>query len=725
MVQQLTDLQQKGLYDPSFEHDNCGIGAIIDIEGRKSHRLLHDALSIVENLEHRAGKDAEGKTGDGVGILTQIPHRFFSKILLKDNIKLPEERKYGVGMFFFPQNDLAMRQAKSLFEVIVRKSGLSIIAWRKVDTDPSVLGHRARDCMPEIYQVFINRPASVKDDLDYDRMLYIIRREFEQSNINTYIPSLSCRTIVYKGMFLVGQLRTFFTDLMDPDYETAIAMVHSRFSTNTAPSWNRAHPNRFIVHNGEINTIRGNVNWLNARESKAKSPFFPDMEKVFPVVDDSGSDSAMFDNCLEYLMMTGHSLAHAMVTMIPEPWEKDPSMSQEKQDFYRYQTFMMEPWDGPAAICFCDGTVIGGMLDRNGLRPARYYVTKDDRVVLSSEAGAVPVAPEMVLYKGRLEPGRIFLVNTAEQRIVEDEEIKHLLATSHPYGDWCREHIIEIDRLVAERGSGINDRFVPFDLKEQQTLYRTLDAAEAGAVAAINGTFYNMKQGGSVCYLQIDGAVSDTTKGSNMQLRANGAVVIRNGKLSVEPWNQEKEQTFRSKYLPSSQSHNSQSARSHNSQSAASATKSAAGDRVSVMATMPLLVQDGHPVEILLNKGFSDKRHPRSVIFEKDGRVCLMVIDGRSKGNASGMTLDEVQTYILSIDGGKGCTSAVNLDGGGSSTLWISTSAFSSQPGTLSFDSSSPTQFSDTGVLNHPSDNGKFDHKGERSVANSIIVLRK
>ena len=272
----------------------------------------------------------------------------------------------------------------------------------------------------------------------------------------------------------------------------------------------------------------------------------------------------------------------------------------------------------------------------------------------------------------------------------------------------------------------IDPRKYRFSVLDHKSLKRTSEAAaEAGAVAAINGTFYNMKQGGSVCYLQIDGAVSDTTKGSNMQLRANGAVVIRNGKLSVEPWNQEKEQTFRSKYLPSSQSHNSQSARSHNSQSAASATKSAAGDRVSVMATMPLLVQDGHPVEILLNKGFSDKRHPRSVIFEKDGRVCLMVIDGRSKGNASGMTLDEVQTYILSIDGGKGCTSAVNLDGGGSSTLWISTSAFSSQPGTLSFDSSSPTQFSDTGVLNHPSDNGKFDHKGERSVANSIIVLRK
>ena len=330
-----------------------------------------------------------------------------------------------------------------------------------------------------IIQVFIGKSPEIKSQMDFERKLYIIRKvaekeiipESQQMGTDFYIASLSSRTIVYKGMLTSLQLRHFYLDLSDLDFTTAMALVHSRFSTNTFPSWARAHPNRYIVHNGEINTIRGNVNWLNARESKAKSPFFPDMEKVFPVVDDSGSDSAMFDNCLEYLMMTGHSLAHAMVTMIPEPWEKDPSMCQEKRDFYRYQTFMMEPWDGPAAICFCDGTVIGGMLDRNGLRPARYYVTKDGRVVLSSEAGAVPVAPDQIVRKGRLEPGKLFLVNTAEQRIVEDEELKHILATAHPYGEWCKEHIVEMDRLVEERGSGINDSFLPFDLKEQQKVF--------------------------------------------------------------------------------------------------------------------------------------------------------------------------------------------------------------------------------------------------------------
>ncbi len=315
-------IEQKGLYNPSFEHDNCGIGAIIDIEGRKSHKLVDDALSIVEKLEHRAGKDAEGKTGDGVGILTQIPHKFFAKKMLEEGVTLPEERGYGVGMFFFPQSDLEMRQAKSMFEIIVRKAGLSFIAWRKVDSAPDVLGSKARECMPQIYQAFIKRPESAEDDLAFDRTLYIIRREFEQSSVNTYVPSLSCRTIVYKGMFLVGQLRLFFKDLLDTDYESAIAMVHSRFSTNTMPSWNRAHPNRFIVHNGEINTIRGNADKMLAREETMHSDIFSDedMTKVLPVVSQSGSDSAMLDNVLEFLVMGGMPLALAATIMIPEPW---------------------------------------------------------------------------------------------------------------------------------------------------------------------------------------------------------------------------------------------------------------------------------------------------------------------------------------------------------------------------------------------------------------------
>ena len=384
-------IERTGLYDPSFEHDNCGIGAIVDIKGRKSHKLVCDALSIVENLDHRAGKDAEGKTGDGVGILTQIPHRLFVKKMAEQQVELPGERQYGVGMFFFPRGDLAMRQAKSMFEIITRKAGLEVLGWRKVESDPSVIGSRALECMPNIYQVFIGRPREVKEDLAFDRMLYIIRREFEQSNVGTYVPSLSSRTIVYKGMFLVGQLRTFFTDLMDPDYESAIAVVHSRFSTNTLPSWNRAHPNRMIVHNGEINTIKGNADKMLAREETMHTDLFTeeDMTKVLPVISQSGSDSAMLDNTLEFLAMSGMPLPLAALILIPEPWAHNETLSQEERDFYQYYATMMEPWDGPASIVFSDGDVVGAILDRNGLRPSRYCVMDDGRVILSSETGVL------------------------------------------------------------------------------------------------------------------------------------------------------------------------------------------------------------------------------------------------------------------------------------------------------------------------------------------------
>ena len=413
-------IQQEGLYDPSFEHDNCGIGAIIDVEGRKSHRLVDDALSIVENLEHRAGKDAEGKTGDGVGILTQIPHRFFVKKLKEQGILLPGERQYGVGMFFFPQNDLEMRQARSMFEVITRKSGIRILGWRKVESDPAVLGKRARECMPNIYQVFVERPQEAEKDIDFDRMLYIIRREFEQSNVNTYVPSFSCRTIVYKGMFLVGQLRTFFTDLMDPDYESAIAVVHSRFSTNTMPSWQRAHPNRLIVHNGEINTIKGNADKMLAREETMHSGAFSeeDMTKVLPVISQSGSDSAMLDNTLEFLMMSGMDLPLAAMILIPEPWAHNETLSQEERDFYQYYATMMEPWDGPASILFSDGDVMGAILDRNGLRPSRYYVMDDGRLILSSEVGVLDLDESHIVKKERLHPGKMLLVDTKQKRII-------------------------------------------------------------------------------------------------------------------------------------------------------------------------------------------------------------------------------------------------------------------------------------------------------------------
>lgn len=449
MSDQFKLIREKGLYRSEFEHDNCGIGAIIDVEGRASHKLVDDALSIVENLEHRAGKDAEGKTGDGVGILTQIPHRFFVKIMKEQGVDLPKERQYGVGMFFFPQNDLDMRQARSMFEIIVRKAGLRILAWRKVASNPEVLGSRARECMPNICQVFIERPAEAKEDLDFDRMLYIVRREFEQSNVNTYVPSLSCRTIVYKGMFLVGQLRTFFADLMDPDYASAIAMVHSRFSTNTTPSWNRAHPNRFLVHNGEINTIRGNADKMLAREETMHTHRFSaeDMTKVLPVISQSGSDSAMLDNALEFLVMSGLELPLAMTVMLPEPWAHNETLSQEERDFYQYYATMMEPWDGPASIVFSDGDVMGTILDRNGLRPSRYYVMDDGRLILSSEVGVLPLEESHIVKKERLHPGKLLLVDTKQKRIITDEEIKEKYAHAKPYGEWLDSMLTQLSEI--------------------------------------------------------------------------------------------------------------------------------------------------------------------------------------------------------------------------------------------------------------------------------------
>ena len=449
MEQLFKRISEEGLYDARFEHDNCGIGAIIDIKGRPGHQLVSDALSIVENLEHRAGKDAEGKTGDGVGILTQIPHKFFVRKMKEQGVMLPGYRQYGVGMFFFPQNDLDMRQAKSMFEIIVRKSDLNILGWREVDSDPDVLGSKARECMPRIYQVFIERPARAKEDIDFDRMLYIVRREFEQSNVNTYVPSLSCRTIVYKGMFLVGQLRTFFTDLEDEDYESAIAMVHSRFSTNTTPSWNRAHPNRFIVHNGEINTIKGNADKMLAREETMKSSLFSaeDMTKVLPVISQSGSDSAMLDNTLEFLVMSGMDLPLAATIMIPEPWAHNETLSQQERDFYQYYATMMEPWDGPASILFSDGDLMGAILDRNGLRPSRYYVMDDGRLILSSEVGVLELSEEHIVKKERLHPGKILLVDTKKQQVIYDKEIKEWYAHSKPYGEWLDAKLLNLSSL--------------------------------------------------------------------------------------------------------------------------------------------------------------------------------------------------------------------------------------------------------------------------------------
>ena len=439
----------KGLYRADFEHDNCGIGAVVNIKGNQTHALVDDALKIVENLEHRAGKDADEKTGDGVGILTQIPHDFFKKVCAFEKIELGEARSYAVGMFFFPQNELQKRQSQKMFEVITKKAGLKFLGWRKVPVVKSVLGNKALESMPEICQGFIERPKKAKEDIDFDRMLYIVRREFEQSSTHTYVLSLSCRTIVYKGMFLVGQLRTFFEDLQDKDYKSAIAMVHSRFSTNTNPSWERAHPNRMLVHNGEINTIKGNVDKMLAREETMTSVNFSDeaMTSVLPVISSEGSDSAMLDNTLEFLVMSGMELPFAASILIPEPWAHNDTISQEVRDFYQYYATMMEPWDGPASILYSDGDVMGAILDRNGLRPSRYYLTNDDRLILSSEVGVLPIDESKIIKKERLHPGKILLIDTKKKRLFTDEELKEKYATKEPYGEWLDMNLLTMDKI--------------------------------------------------------------------------------------------------------------------------------------------------------------------------------------------------------------------------------------------------------------------------------------
>ena len=440
--------RQPGLYNPAFEHDNCGIGAVVSIKGIKTHQTVSDALSIVENLEHRAGKDAEGKTGDGVGILLQISHKFFKKAVKPLGINIGEERDYGIGMFFFPQDELKRNQSKKMFEIIVEKEGLEFLGWREVPTLPNVLGKKAVDCMPYIMQGFVKRPANVNKGIDFDRKLYVARRVFEQTCENTYVVSLSSRTIVYKGMFLVGQLRQFFADLRDEDYESAIALVHSRFSTNTNPSWERAHPNRFIVHNGEINTIKGNADRMLAREETMYSDYLEDeMSKITPVVNTNGSDSAMLDNTLEFFVMNGMPLPLAVMITIPEPWSNDKAMAQEKKDFYQYYATMMEPWDGPASILFSDGDIMGAVLDRNGLRPSRYYVTNDGYLILSSEVGVLPVDESRIKLKDRLRPGKMLLVDTVEGRLIDDDELKEKYATSQPYGEWLDNNLIKLKDL--------------------------------------------------------------------------------------------------------------------------------------------------------------------------------------------------------------------------------------------------------------------------------------
>ncbi|HSM82136.1 MAG TPA: glutamate synthase large subunit, partial [Nodosilinea sp.] len=446
--------QAQGLYHPQYEHDACGVGFIVHMKGAQSHSIVEQGLTILVNLAHRGAVGAEANTGDGAGILLQMPHRFMAKVAAAEGITLPGPGHYGVGFFFSSPNGADREQGRRLFERVVEEEGQRVLGWRDVPTDNASLGETAKASEPFMQQVFIGRSPDLADDQAFERKLYIIRKRSHSAIHPTgvdpywYATSLSCRTVVYKGMLTPEQVGMYFPDLADEAMESALALVHSRFSTNTFPSWERAHPYRYVAHNGEINTLRGNINWMYARQSMFGSELFGgDLERAKPLINKEGSDSGIFDNTLELMTLAGRSLPHAMMMMVPEPWTAHESMSAEKKAFYEYHACLMEPWDGPAAIAFTDGTMMGAVLDRNGLRPSRYTVTKDDLVIMASEAGVLPIAPENVAYKGRLEPGRMFLVNMEEGRIVSDEEIKHQIAAEQPYREWLDQHLVKLADL--------------------------------------------------------------------------------------------------------------------------------------------------------------------------------------------------------------------------------------------------------------------------------------
>jgi len=467
---------KQGLYDPQFEHDACGVGFIVHMKGKPSHEIVENGLTILLNLDHRGAVGAETNTGDGAGILMQVPHKFLKKVATAAGITLPEPGQYGVGMIYTSPDADARQQSRQIFETVVREEGLQVLGWRDVPTDNSSLGNTAKASEPFMQQVFIQRSTGL-DDLTFERKLYVIRKRSHsairapQIDPYWYPASLSARTIVYKGMLMPEQVGNYYLDLHDPDMESALALVHSRFSTNTFPSWERSHPYRYIAHNGEINTLRGNINWMHARQSLFESDLFgDDMQKVQPVINIDGSDSLIFDNALELLVLAGRSLPHTMMMMIPEPWTAHESMSDEKKAFYEYHSCLMEPWDGPASIAFTDGTMMGAVLDRNGLRPSRYYVTKDDLVIMASEAGVLPIEPERVAFKGRLQPGRMFLVNMEEGRIVSDEEIKTEIATAQPYREWVNQHLVDLESLSTASQSQENWQD-QYSLVQRQTAF--------------------------------------------------------------------------------------------------------------------------------------------------------------------------------------------------------------------------------------------------------------
>src|SRR5712664_963788 len=446
----------QGLYNPEYEHDACGVGFVVNIKGERSHDIVVKGLQVLDNLTHRGACGCDPLTGDGAVVLMQIPHEFFVKESEKLGFGLPCAGEYGVGMVFMPLDAQKRRACEEIFERVIREEGQRFLGWRTVPIDDTQCGVIAHQGIPAISQVFIGRGERIKDQEALERKLYVTRRRVTNEGAKLgldegelfYVCSLSSATVVYKGQLISHQIPRFYADLVDPSVETALVMVHQRFSTNTFPSWDRAHPYRFLSHNGEINTLRGNINWMAARQGQFASPLFgDDMQKLLPIIEPTGSDSSMFDNCLELLVRTGRSLPHAVMMMIPEAWQNDEMMSAGKRAFYEYHSSLMEPWDGPASIAFTDGVRVGAVLDRNGLRPSRYYVTKDDLVIMASEVGVLDVPPERVLIKQRLQPGRMFLVDTEEGRIISDEELKQTVAKARPYRQWLHDHLVDFETL--------------------------------------------------------------------------------------------------------------------------------------------------------------------------------------------------------------------------------------------------------------------------------------
>ena len=449
--------EKQGLYSPEFEHDACGMGFVSHIKGRKSHQIVEQALEVLVNLSHRGASGSEENTGDGAGILIQLPDSFLRQQMETEGVSLPEKGEYGAGMVFLPREEEKREKVQAIVKEVVEETGQKLIGWRKVPVQTAEIGKSALEVMPDFYQIFIEKSKEVEQGIDFERKLYLIRKKIENKIRNSeykgelYFASLSSRTLVYKGMLTPGQLEGFFPDLSQPELKTAIALVHSRFSTNTFPSWERAHPNRYLIHNGEINTMLGNQNWMRAREGIFASDIFSDdLKELLPVIAPEGSDSARFDNVLEFLALNGRSLAHSVMMMIPEPWEHNEEMEKKKRDFYHYHSTIMEAWDGPAAMAFTDGTQVGAVLDRNGLRPSRYYLTDDDLLILSSEVGVLELPEEKVVSKQRLEPGKMLLLDTEKGRIINDQELKAEIAAAEPYGKWLKEELIELKDLKIE-----------------------------------------------------------------------------------------------------------------------------------------------------------------------------------------------------------------------------------------------------------------------------------